>query len=221
MELIAARSTRDNPLVKEIRSTENILAKDSNFHKGLVMIRSASFLTFALLAAVITPANASDGVTPLAIRAMERGYGKTCSLEMIPVARGGYYPCLDFGPYRLVKQYGRITGYVVREGKQPFLVFRTEEGLGGFTVKGPWEADMPAKIALFWNDVVEGRGQETKASIEIENERLAAEEYVSGLSKPPAAKPAPTSSAETIQAAPQPTTPEAGGILGALSGVTR
>jgi hypothetical protein len=179
------------------------------------MVRTTAIAAFAAASIGIPAAQAADSVTPLAMRALDRGYGKVCSLEMTPVSVGGYYPCLDFGPYRIVKQYGRVTGYVIRDGKQPFLVFRLEDGIGGFTVKGPWETDMPARITIFWNDVVEGRGQDSKDSQDLENERQAAEAYVSGLSKK-----APATAPAASPASRETASPGGGGIIDALSGTT-
>jgi len=189
------------------------------------MIKYWAAIVFSTLVSGQAFAQQAEEVTPLALRAMERGYGGTCSLEMIPVARGGYYPCLDFGPYRIVKQYGRVTGYVVREGRAPYLVFKTEAGEGGFVVRGPWETDMPAKIALFWNDVVEGKGAEAKAKQEIENERQAAEAFIAEQAPKPAAAPSSAPAAVPSSEQQPPVRQDSksgtgGGILDAISGTT-
>lgn len=146
------------------------------------MKRIAAILALGALASSPSAAASSDRISGPALKAMDRGYGETCSLAMVPVPKGGYYPCIDFGPYRIVKEYGRVTGYVVRDGKQPFLVYRLENGRGGgFVVPGAWEHDMAAQLAIFWNETVERRGGEARLRQQHESERKAAEAFVSGL----------------------------------------
>lgn len=184
------------------------------------MVRILAILAIGMASISAAAGGTADAVAPMALKAMERGHGQTCSLAMVPVASGGYYPCLDFGPYRIVKQYGRITGYVVREGKAPFLVYLTENGEGGFTVRGPWETDMAAKMALFWNDVIEGRGAEMKARQERESERQAAEAYISGLNAKPNPQAVPEADKPDAKASPVRNPAAGGGIREVISGTT-
>lgn len=172
----------------------------------------------ALLALAAAPAVASDGagvVAEMAERILARGHGSTCSLAMLPVASGGYYPCLDFGPYRVVKEYGRFSGYVVRDGKSPYLVMTAGERGQGFVAAGPWESDMPARIVSFWNDVVEGGQERSRKSREADADRREVEEYVRRLSESAdsagPAVPSPSSAVDAGRSVSIPSVPGAGG----------
>jgi hypothetical protein len=79
---------------------------------------------------------------------MAMGHGATCSLAMEPTRTDGYYPCVDFGPYRMVKEYGRVSGFVVGKGRKPFKVFVSDDAGERFVVGGPWESDMAGRLAL-------------------------------------------------------------------------
>lgn len=140
-----------------------------------------------LLAAALaaSPAAAQSGgqahIADLARKALDKGYGSTCSLEMKPVDRGGYFPCLDFGPYRLVFVYGAVKGFVVQEGREPFPILAGTPDSPEFTREGPWTTDMPARLAMWWNDVVEG-GAERQADRQRRSaEEMAAQDYVKKL----------------------------------------
>jgi len=143
------------------------------------------------------PARAGDAtavVAEMTDRILARGHGQTCSLAMVPVRGGGYYPCVDFGPYRVVKEYGRISAYVVQDGKSPYLVMTGGERGAGFVVPGPWETDLPARIVMFWNDVVEGGLERGRRARETDAQRQEAEAYIRKLTQPEE-KAAPTATA--------------------------
>lgn len=137
-------------------------------------------LIAAVMAATPISAVAGEGhVVDLARKAVDKGYGATCSLEMKPVEAGGYFPCLDFGPYRLVFAYGTVKGFVVQKGREPFLILTGPTEDPAYVRSGPWTADMPARLAMWWNDVVDG-GAERQAERQKESdEERAAQEYVS------------------------------------------
>lgn len=153
-----------------------------------------------LIAAVVaaTPLSAVAGeghVVELARKAVDKGYGATCSLEAKPVEAGGYFPCLDFGPYRLVFSYGAVKGYVVQKGREPFLILSGPADDPDFVRGGPWTADMPARLAMWWNDVVDGGAARQAERQKQSDEERAAQEYVSklmGKTEPTPAVPAPT-----------------------------
>lgn len=147
--------------------------------KRILFSALLSATTFAALA----PA-AADGpsiVVEMAEKALAKGYGGTCSLEMKPVRTGGYYPCLDFGPYRYVRGYGMVQAFVIQEGKRPFPVLSGPEDAPAWTYSGPWQEDMPARMVLWWNDVVEGMAEKAKAEAAAGTERAAAENYIKEL----------------------------------------
>lgn len=169
-----------------------------------------------LLAAAVAalPAAALAGgeghIADLARRAVEKGYGATCSLEMMPVERGGYFPCLDFGPYRVVFTYGMVKGYVVQSGRAPFPVLSGPSDNPEFTRAGPWTSDMAARLAIWWNDVIEGGAERKAIQKQTTEEEQAAEAYVKklmGNEAPKQAKPSmvPDPTPEPISSdAPQP-----------------
>jgi hypothetical protein len=149
-------------------------------------------LLAAALAAfpVATHAAGESHVTDLARKAVDKGYGATCSLEMKPVDRGGYFPCLDFGPYRLVFSYGTVKGFVVQTGRAPFPILSGPADDPEFTRQGPWTTDMPARLAMWWNDVVEGGADRQADQQKRSEEERAAQDYVSKLMGKDAQKPA-------------------------------
>lgn len=144
-------------------------------------------LALAALPAALLPgpaAAADDGaafVVDRAERAIGKGYGEMCSLEMEPVQHGGYYPCLDFGPYRIVFEYRKVSGFVVQEGHPPFKVMGGGEDDPSFARNGPWVADMPARMASWWNEIVEGGAARARARTLAEARRSVAETYIRSL----------------------------------------
>lgn len=153
------------------------------------MRRISSILVVAAASMIASAASAdmSAIVAEMAEKILDKGYGETCSLEMVPVRSGGYYPCFDFGPYRVVKEYGRVSGYVVREGKPPYLVMTGGERGSGFVTPGPWETDMAARIVSYWNDVIEGGAERLKQQAQKEAERREVEAYIRKLNETPSA----------------------------------
>lgn len=133
------------------------------------MHRSISRLILISLLAAASEARASNmdlssqggaGVaTEIAENAMAKGYGTTCSLSMIPVDSGGYYPCIDFGPYRYVHEYQKISAYVLVKDAPPFKIMGGTLAEPRFIVGGPWESDLPRRAVEYWNDIIEGGAQ--------------------------------------------------------------
>lgn len=167
-----------------------------------------SILVSALMTLAATPAIA---LTPgeagnLVNEAMSKGYGQLCSLEMMPVAAGGYYPCLDIGVYRFVAEYGRTRGFVLIPGQAPFEIFWVDGQGARFQVQGAWEADLPLRVELWWNDVVLG-GRANQIASQTEAERNAAagaavDAYLKSL-QPAAPDPTPAAPVSTQPMAPQ------------------
>lgn len=122
-------------------------------------------------------------VTEYAEKAISKGYGSMCSLSMEPVRTGGYYPCLDFGPYRYVRGYENVSAYVVQKGKTPFRIMSGPPGNPAFVVAGPWVQDLPIRMVSFWNEVVEGGTAKRKAAEEVSGRQKAAEAYIKSLSE--------------------------------------
>jgi hypothetical protein len=120
-------------------------------------------------------------VVEYAEKAIAKGYGDMCSLEMKPVKVGGYFNCLDFGPYRYVKGYNNVSAYVVQAGKPPYQIMGGSADNPKYLIDGPWVLDMPRRMVGYWNDVVEGRAklQEEKAAVAAR--KSAAEDYINSL----------------------------------------
>jgi len=179
-------------------------------------------LALSILAACTAPAFA-DGpgiVVEMAAKAMAKGYGATCSLEMKPTKRNGYYPCIDFGPYRFVKGYGKVYGLVAQKGKEPFLVMSGTPDSPAWIYDGPWQTDMPARIVMFWNDTVEGGAAKRRNAEEASAEQKAAADYIRKLrgeeqpeAEDSASEPEPAGKAP--QAAAEAMSPDAKAILSA------
>lgn len=133
-----------------------------------------------------TKADETLGVTiDLAEQAIRKGYGSMCSLEMKPVRTGGYYPCLDFGPYRYVRGYGKVTGLVIQKGKEPFPIFSGPTNAPRFIYGGPWETDVVSRMVMWWNENIEGNNQKVNQEAKANENRSAAADYISSLNKSP------------------------------------
>lgn len=120
-------------------------------------------------------------VVEYAEKAISKGYGAMCSLAMVPVKAGGYYHCIDFGPYRYVKGYESVAVFVVQQGKAPYQVMTGTPQNPAFVIEGPWVRDLPMRVIAYWNDVVEGGADRLRKSQETSGRKKAAEEYINSL----------------------------------------
>jgi hypothetical protein len=145
-----------------------------------------SLIIATLLLASIYPSKADESLVvaiDLAEQAIAKGYGSMCNLEMKPVTTGGYYPCFDFGPYRYVRGYGKVAGYVIQKGKQPFPIFSGSKTSPTFTFKGPWETDVVSRMVMWWNDNIEDGSRKAKQEAKANENQSAAAEYINSLNK--------------------------------------
>lgn len=120
-------------------------------------------LTFPAMAG-----SAEDIGVEYAIKAMDRGYGSSCNLAMEISQNDAYYRCIDFGPYRVVEEYQKVSAYVVGPDMQPFKIMEGPSKQPVFTVGGPWEQDFAMKAVSFWNEVVEGGKSEAEHRAEAQ-----------------------------------------------------
>jgi hypothetical protein len=120
-------------------------------------------------------------VVEYAEKAISKGYGSMCSLAMTPVKTGGYYHCIDFGPYRYVKAYESVAAFVVQQGKTPYQVMGGTPQNPVFVIEGPWVMDLPMRVIAYWNDVIEGGADRTRKTQETSGRKKAAEEYINSL----------------------------------------
>lgn len=123
-------------------------------------------------------ADGSSVVVDFAERALAKGYGSMCSLAMVPSTTDGYYPCIDFGRYRYVREYQKVSGYVVGKDKKPFKIMGGTAQDPRFTIGGPWEQDMPSRVVMFWNDIIEGGAEKAQSVMESTKEREEAEALI-------------------------------------------
>lgn len=161
---------------------------------------SISTVTAVLaFAALTTSAAAAANTTAIdtARRAISMGYGAECSLEMKPVERGGYYPCIDIAPYRIVFLYGAVRGFVVQDGRAPYQIMEGTEDSPEF-MPGPWTDDMSARVSIWWHNTVEGGAKKLEDSRQQSEDKAAAEAYINKLNGK-GEKPAAT---ETVAAPP-------------------
>jgi hypothetical protein len=157
---------------------------------------SISKVLAAMALVTLSPATASaadNDTTAIdtARRAISMGYGAECSLEMKPVDRGGYYPCIDIAPYRIVFLYGAVRVFVAQKDRAPFPVMEGPQDSPVFTIDGPWTADLSARVALWWRDTVEGGAHKAEEMQQNSESKKAAEEYVNKLRGKEDPKPAP------------------------------
>lgn len=147
----------------------------------------AAALALAAAQAAAAPSRAEVGggriVVEYAEKAISKGYGSMCSLAMVPVKTGGYYHCIDFGPYRYVKGYESVAAFVVQQGKAPYQVMGGTPQNPVFVIEGPWAQDLPMRVIAYWNDVVEGGADKLRKAQETSGRKKAAEEYINSLVK--------------------------------------
>ncbi|NTF17095.1 hypothetical protein G6L37_01455 [Agrobacterium rubi] len=144
------------------------------------------------------PTSADDGSAAIetARRAIAIGHGADCSLDMKPVERNGYYPCIDIAPYRFVFSYGSVKAFVIQKDRAPYPIMDAPIDAPEFLRDGPWKSDMSARVALWWSDTVEG-GSKRLSELQGQTEsQKAAEDYVSKMMGKQEAPP--------LVAAPQP-----------------
>lgn len=159
---------------------------------------TASALLLLLTTAVSAQSGEAIGVE-FAEKAIAKGYGTTCDLSMRPSTQDGYYPCIDFGPYRYVREYQKISAYVVGPGRAPFKIMSGSPQSPSFILGGPWEQDFAARAVMFWNDVVEGGEAKAKEQMQASTARKDAEDYVKGIIGQPEAPQAQTPGSPTSQ----------------------
>jgi len=167
-----------------------------------------AFLLAAIAATSIpSPASADDGLAAIdtARRAISAGHGADCSLDMKPVARGGYYPCIDIPPYRIVFAYGSVKAFVIQKDRLPYPIMDAPQESPAFLRDGPWKSDMSARVALWWSDTVEGGARRVQETKERTENQKAAEDYVNKLMgkqeappEPKAVQP-PTAAPDTLE----------------------
>jgi hypothetical protein len=149
-------------------------------------MKNRNIIPFVIAAAVtamspIAFANAETTPIDTAKRAISMGYGGECSLEMKLVDKGGYYPCIDIAPYRIVFVYGAVRVFVAQEGREPFPIMEGPQDSPVFTAEGPWTSDLSARVALWWRDTVEGGARKAEEVQRDSESKKAAEEYVNKL----------------------------------------
>lgn len=110
---------------------------------------------------VVSPsAQASDpnaqAAVDAAMSAIQKGRGARCALDGTPVQSGGYWDCLDVGPYRFVSEYGRVRVFVTGKDMDPFPILESREGSAGYLMTGPWIRDLPQRMMAWWTDEIEG-----------------------------------------------------------------
>ncbi len=156
--------------------------------------------------ALAAPASAGDrsaqAAVETALAAMDRGYGAACSLANKPVPSGGYWPCVDIGPYRFVKEYGRVRAFVVVKDGDPYPIMVSTDGDAEFTVGGRWSQDMPRRVAAWWEDEVLRARQRRDAASGEDGRHAAADEAIRGFDGPPSDA-GPASAAPTGAEAPR------------------
>lgn len=189
--------------------------------RGTALAIIAAMASSDLLAAD----RAAQGAIDAAVAAMRRGHGSMCSLEALPVDRGGYWHCLDIGPYRFVVEYGKVKVFVTGKDMPPFPILESRDGVSEYLVTGPWAQDLPRRTEAWWNDEVEGQREKREAGQADGSRRSRAEGLVRTLidAETPKSEPAPqpTPSAQAPARAPQAGQPLPPGGIQVAPGVVR
>lgn len=145
-------------------------------------------LAFILIGSHANAADTVSAVAEMAEKAISKGYGAECSLEYQLVTQGGYYPCIDFGPYRYVREYQKIVIAVVQKDKKPFPILSGRPTESSFIYDGPWQRDLADKMTIWWYETVDGNKARREQEAQASSERSAAAEYIDALNRPPEVK---------------------------------
>jgi hypothetical protein len=161
-----------------------------------------------------TVADAGDDATTVVRTAkalMDSGRFVRCGLDMQPTDKGGYYRCFDFGPYRVVEDYPRLSVFVTAGG-EPFRIFAAEAGRGSFLFQGPWATDLAPRLAKYAADAVAEKAGGANADVRrLEAEaRLGAVIDAERPKPPPAPEPAPEAAVAPVAPPPAATRPSGG-----------
>ena len=154
-------------------------------------MRESSLIASFLLLASFAPACA-DGrqikteyeAVEAVQAAIEKGHGAECSLSGEVVSTGGYFHCLDVGPYRFVSEYGRTRAFVIVDKQPPFAIMTTENGEPEFLVKGPWQTDLTTRVAKWWSDEIEGGRIDRETQEATSQRQMDAERAVRRFTSP-------------------------------------
>ncbi len=113
----------------------------------------------------------------IASKAIDRGYGRLCDLKAMPSRTAGYYPCVDIGPYRFVRDYAnasaRMVGYLAAGG-EPFRFVESAGRVTTLLVSGPWETDLLPR-AVKYDEDISGVTAERDRALQPETRRVDAE----------------------------------------------
>lgn len=163
--------------------------------------RSARVALAALAAATaaLSPALAEDvaSIVRTAKGLMDSGRYVRCGLDMKPSEGAGYYRCFEFGLYRVVEDYPRLSVFVTGEDA-PFRIFAAENGRGSFLFSGPWTTDLAPRLAKHAADAVSKKDADPSA----EARRLDAEARLGKLIDSERPKPPPEPAPEPPLPAP-------------------
>lgn len=159
----------------------------------------------ASIAVISFPALADGPADAIALvhSAVAKGYGAACSLEMVPVSTGGYYHCVDAGPYRIVLEYGRTRAFVVIPGEAPFEILVSDAAGTRFEMQGVWETDFAQRVSDWWNATVMGEQASSIARLAEEGRAAAAGSAVEAYLKSLEPK-APDEEPPAVAAQPSP-----------------
>lgn len=148
---------------------------------------------FAFIALTTHAASAEEDLaaaTAVAERAISMGYGTECTLELEPAPGGlGYWPCVDFGPYRYIKGYGEARFAVTQEDRKPFVVAHGKNGQLAWLHDGPWQRDLRQRVVGWWSDVAGGGAARAQAEAERSEAAEAAAAYIRSLNGEPPVTP--------------------------------
>lgn len=157
-------------------------------------------LPLALVLSLAAPASAvasdphAQSAVNAALAAIQKGRGARCGLDANLADRGGYWDCVDIGPYRFVVEYGQVRGFVTGKDMEPFAILESRDGVASYTIQGPWIRDLPARVAAWWSDEFEGGRSRRDDGIARSKLRSSAERAIQSLID--AENPAPTKRTE-------------------------
>lgn len=165
-------------------------------------MRHPILLAAVLSAALLPGAALADDASTIVRTAkglMDSGRYVRCGLDMKPSEGAGYYRCFEFGLYRVVEDYPRLSVFVTGEDA-PFRIFAAENGRGSFLFSGPWTTDLAPRLAKHAADAISKKD----AGPSAEARRLDAEARLGKLidSERPKPPPAPEPAPETGLPAP-------------------
>lgn len=139
---------------------------------------------------------------------MDIGYGSMCSLTYEVSEKERYYRCFDIGPYRFVKTYSGVQGFVLSPGNLPFHIMHIENGKVVYLYQGSWTTDLESRVGRWWFDEIGGGRDKVEKANESSKKIRDADDAVRGFQTPSISNSPPVVQPSDVKSGTPPNTGE-------------